>query len=151
MPKCRDVMTAQPLCCVPDETVTHAARLMKQFDVGPVLVINDHTNQRLVGILTDRDLALQVVAEGIDPNTTSVRDVMTRAPVCCRADEDVQCAIDRMAEHQIRRVPIVDDDGRVVGVVAQADVATRIHDIRSTARLVDAVSQPTMHSDSTPL
>jgi CBS domain-containing protein len=140
---CKDVMTAHPVCCTPDDSILDAAKLMKEHDIGPLVVINDHASQRLVGMLTDRDLATQVVAVGGDPKKMHVREVMTRGPICCREDEAVQSAIDRMAAHQLRRVPIVDHDGRVVGIIAQADVATRLHDRQETARLVETVSQHT--------
>jgi CBS domain-containing protein len=136
-------MTAHPLCCVPDDTVRHAASLMKENDIGPLIVINDLVSRRLEGILTDRDLAIQVVATGADANTTKVRDVMTRATVCCRQSDDIRHAVDLMEKHKIRRIPIVDDQGIVVGIIAQADIATRLRDSKETARVVETVSRAT--------
>ena len=121
-------MTARPLCCVPEDTIRHAASLMKENDVGPLVVISDLVSRRLEGIVTDRDLAIQVVATGADPNVTKVRDVMTRKAICCRQSDDIRHAVDLMEKHKIRRIPIVDDQGVVVGIIEQADIATRLRD-----------------------
>jgi CBS domain-containing protein len=137
-------MTPHPLCCVPDDTVRYAAKLMKDHDVGPLVVINDAVSRRLEGILTDRDITVQVVAEGADPNLIKVREVMTRATICCRAEDDVHHAVDLMEKHKIRRIPIVDHHGVVVGIIAQADIATRLHDPRETARVVETVSRQSL-------
>ena len=97
---------------------------MRREDVGAVPVINDEQKKQLIGIVTDRDLAIKVVAEARDPNHTLVQDVMTSTIVVCREREDLSRVIKAMEEHQIRRIPVVDEDGRVVGIISQADVAT---------------------------
>ena len=140
--KCEDVMTKKPVCCVPADTVVKAARLMKESDVGPIPVVEDGQTKRLVGIVTDRDLALKVVAEGRDPNAVKVEEVMTREPVTCRAEDDLQKAVGLMAERQLRRIPVVDEAGRVVGIIAQADVATRTEAPEKTAGVVEEISKP---------
>jgi CBS domain-containing protein len=94
-----------------------------------------------VGIVTDRDLALKVVAEGRDPKTTKVEAVMTRKVVTCRADDELQKALDTMAEHQLRRIPVVDNNNKIVGIIAQADVATRVDRPEKTAEMVKEISQ----------
>jgi len=96
---------------------------MRREDVGAVPVINDEQQRQLIGIVTDRDLAIKVVAEARDPNHTLVQDVMTSTIVVCRECEDLSSAIKAMEEHQIRRIPVVDENGRVVGIISQADVA----------------------------
>src|SRR5438105_509501 len=139
--KCKEVMTDNPVCCLPNDTVGQAARVMRREDVGPVPVINDDQSRQLIGIVTDRDLALKVVAESRDSNHTSVLDVMTSTIVVCRAGEDVSSAIRAMEEHQVRRIPVIDDEGRIVGIISQADVATRIREPKRTGEVVHEISQ----------
>jgi len=114
---------------------------MKQQDVGPVLVVNDHSEMKLAGIVTDRDIAINVVAEGRDPYSTRVDSVMSQTPVSCREDEDVSEAMKRMAEYQVRRIPVVDANGSVVGIISQADVARGGQD-SEVGELVEEISQP---------
>jgi CBS domain-containing protein len=103
MKKCSDVMTENPVCCLPTDTVSKVAQLMKAEDVGSIPVIEDEQTMKLIGIVTDRDLALQVVAPQRDAGSTQVEDVMTYEIISCRATDDVQKAVDAMAQHQLRR------------------------------------------------
>ena len=139
--KCRDLMTEDPTCCLPSDPVNKVAQLMKSENVGSVPVVKDHQTKELVGIVTDRDLALQIVAEARDASVTKVEDVMTRGVTACRADDDLQKAVDEMAERQVRRIPVVDDSNRIVGIIAQADVATRIEAPKKTAEVVEEISK----------
>jgi len=140
--KCAEVMTKDPVCCLPTDTAARAAQLMKDSDVGPIPVIENELTKKLIGIVTDRDLALKVVAEGRDPNTAKVEDVMTRALVMCRADDDQRKAIDLMAERQLRRIPVVDERWKIVGIIAQADVAIKTTVPEKTAGVVEEISKP---------
>lgn len=137
----REVMTRDPSCCIPSDTVATAAQTMRREDVGPVPVVSDHSEKRLVGILTDRDLAVRVVAEGRDPHNTRVDEVMTTNPVTCREDDDVMNVIRLMADHQIRRIPVVDSSSRLAGIVAQADIARHAEDA-PVGEMVEEISQP---------
>jgi CBS domain-containing protein len=141
MQKCNEVMTRNPVCCLPDDMVKNAAELMKSQNIGSIPVIENEQTQKLVGIVTDRDLALKIIAEERDARSTKVESVMTRKVVTCRADDDLQKALDAMAEHQLRRIPIVDNDNKVVGIIAQADVATRADQPEKTAEMVKEISQ----------
>lgn len=141
MNTCKDVMTSDLVCCSPGDTVVKAAELMKQKNIGPVLVIEDARTPNLVGIVTDRDLAMKVVAEGRDVHATRVESVMSRDLVTCRADDPLDKALDAMARHQLRRIPIVDADGYLRGIIAQADVATRLDEPAETAEVVREISQ----------
>ena len=141
MKKCNEVMTKNPVCCLPDDMVMKAAELMKSQNIGSIPVIENEQTQKLVGIVTDRDLALKIIAEGRDARSMKVESVMTREVVTCRADDDLQKALDAMAEHQLRRMPIVDNDNKVVGIIAQADVATRADQPEKTAEMVKEISQ----------
>jgi CBS domain-containing protein len=141
MKKCSEVMTKNPACCLPSEMVTSAAQLMKRENIGSIPVIDNEKTQTLVGIVTDRDLALKILAEGRDAKSTTVEAVMTRTVVTCRADDDSQKALDAMSNHQLRRIPVVDSDNRVLGIIAQADVATRVNQPEKTAEMVKDISQ----------
>src|SRR5260221_3081511 len=108
MKTCGQVMTRDPRSCLANESAQQAAQLMKREDVGSIPVVQDQQSKLLVGIVTDRDLAVNVVSEGRDPRTTRVQDVMTSHPVTCHQDEDLAQSMDAMAQHQVRRIPIVD-------------------------------------------
>ena len=144
MKKCSDVMTQDPVCCLPTDTVSKAAQLMKSEDVGSIPVIEDEQTMKLIGIVTDRDLALQVVAPERDASSTQVEDVMTYEVITCRATDDVQKAVDAMAQHQLRRMPVIDGDHRIIGIISQADVATRVERSEEIAEMVKEISQPTV-------
>lgn len=139
---CQEVMTVEPVCCVPDDRVTEVARVMRAQDVGSVPVVDDLANRRLIGMVTDRDLAIRVIAEGRDADDTSVRDVMSMNPVACQATDVYQEALRAMGEHQLRRIPVIDGDGRLAGIIAQADVATRLAEPSTTGAVVEAISEP---------
>lgn len=137
-----DIMTKDLVYSLPSDMVSDVAKLMKDEDIGPVLIVDDSNDgKKLVGIVTDRDLALKVVGEGRDPKSTRVEDVMTDRLVTCRADDDVQNAIQAMSQNQLRRIPVVDDNGQLVGIISQADVATRLNEPQSTAEVVKEISR----------
>ena len=141
MKKCNEVMTKNPLCCLPEDLVTKAAGLMKSENIGSIPVVENEQTRKLVGIVTDRDLTLKIVAEGLVAKSTKVEAVMTRKVVTCRAEDDLQKALDAMSEHQLRRIPVVDGDNKIVGIIAQADVATRVDQPQKTAEMVKEISQ----------
>jgi CBS domain-containing protein len=134
-------MSKDPVHCVPSDAVDVIARLMVTEDIGAIPVVHDLSKSLLIGIVTDRDLVVKVVAEGHDPKAVTVGEVMTQGPIACRADSNVQAALDAMAEHQLRRIPIVDENHRLVGIIAQADVAARLARPAETARVVEEISQ----------
>jgi len=139
--KCKEIMTKDPVCCLPDDEVQKAAKLMKDEDVGVIPIIEDEDTKTLLGIVTDRDLALRVVAEGRDIAVTRIKDVMTTGAVSCRPDDDLQKALDAMEENQVRRIPVVDHNQTIVGIIAQADVATRLSEPKKTAEVVEEISK----------
>jgi CBS domain-containing protein len=140
---CEQVMTKNPQCCVVTDTATRVAKIMKIEDVGAVPVCGGRGSKQLVGIVTDRDLAIQLVAEGRDAATTRVQDIMTRDPITCRMDEDLDTAISRMEANQIRRIPVVDQNGMLAGIISQADIAIRSRSAEKTAAVVAEISRPT--------
>ena len=124
--KCRDVMTENPISCLPDDKVGQVARVMRRERVGSIPVVTDDLKKELIGVISDRDLAFKVVGESRDPIRTNVYDVMASTVVACREDDEVISAILAMEEHQIRRVPVVDHFGRLVGIISDTDISVRV-------------------------
>src|SRR5215203_4271856 len=116
----REVMTSKVCSIDAEKPVAYAAKMMRDEDVGLAPIVE---GDRLVGTLTDRDIAIRVVAEGRDPESTKVRDVASTDLVTVDPQQDLDDALRLMAQHQVRRIPVIEEDGRLVGVVAQADVA----------------------------
>ena len=141
MKKCYEVMTKDPVCCLPTDTVVKAAELMKTENIGSVLVIENKQTQKLAGIVTDRDLALHIVATGLDAKSTKLEAVMTRNVVTCHAEDDLQRALNSMSDYRLRRIPIVDNNNKIVGIISQADVATRIDQPEKAYQVVREISQ----------
>jgi len=141
MKKCNEVMTKKPFCCLPDDLVSDAAELMKNEHVGSIPIIEDKQTRKLIGIVTDRDLTIRIVAEGLDAKSTKVETIMTRNVVTCSAEDDLQKAVDTMSKHQLRRIPVVDEDNKILGIIAQADVAMHFDHPKRTAAMVKEISQ----------
>jgi CBS domain-containing protein len=133
----RDLMTANPCTIGADKSVAYAAKMMRDEDVGLAPIVE---GDKLIGTLTDRDIAVRVVAEGKDPNQTTVREVASTNLVTIDPQQDLDEALRLMAKHQVRRLPVVEEDGRLVGVVAQADVA-REGDDAQTGQVVQEISE----------
>jgi CBS domain-containing protein len=136
--KVHEVMTDRPRCVSPETPVSEAAQLMESEDVGALPILED---DRLVGMVTDRDIVIRAIAAGKDPRGMPVREVSTRELVAVHADDDLSRALDIMADHQVRRLPVVDDDKRLVGIVAQADVALEAKE-KDVGEMVGAISKP---------
>jgi CBS domain-containing protein len=136
---CAEVMTPSPTACQPQHTAIEAAELMRREDCGLVPVVSE--NGKLIGVLTDRDIVLKVVAEGRDPRNTAVSEVMSTDLVTCLPQETIETVMEQMATRQVRRIPIVERDGSLVGIVAQADIATRIASPQETGQVVQAISE----------
>ena len=140
--KAREIMTANPRTVTPDTNLPEVARLMQSEDVGIVPVVDAGGSRQLVGVVTDRDIALRVVGEGRDPNSVRVSDVMSTNVRTCREDDSVDDVMDVMGKEQVRRVPIVDERGSLVGIVAQADVVLQASSDKKAERTVEKISQP---------
>jgi CBS domain-containing protein len=133
----KDTMTSNPCSIDADKPVSYAAKMMRDEDVGLAPIVE---GDRLIGTLTDRDIATRVVAEGRDPESTTVREVASQDVVTIDPQQGLHEALRLMAEHQVRRLPVVEEDGRLVGVVAQADVAQQA-DPAQTGRMVEEISE----------
>jgi CBS domain-containing protein len=114
---------------------------MKKEDVGSVPVVETLSSRRLVGIVTDRDLVTKVVAGGLAVDRATARDAMTFNPATCKEDDDIGLAMRLMGQRQVRRMPVVDTDGRVTGIISQADVATRMSSDCETGQMVESISE----------
>src|SRR3954471_6229009 len=134
----RDLMSSNPCSIDADQPVAYAAKMMRDEDVGLAPIVE---GDRLVGTVTDRDIAIRVVAEGKDPESTKVMEIASTDLVTVDPQQELDEALRLMAQHQVRRLPVVEEDGRLVGVVAQADVARESDDAR-TGELVEEISQP---------
>ena len=137
---CNEVMTPAPVTCRPEDTIVDVARLMRSYDVGSLPVVTDES-QVLVGVITDRDIAIRVVGEGRNPAQAKVSEAMSTDVVSCATTDLYQEALQTMGAHQLRRMPVVDAQRRVVGIIAQADIATRIAQPTTTGALVEAISK----------
>lgn len=134
-----DAMTGDPRSVELETPVAEAAKILRDEDVGSLPVVRDG---RVSGMVTDRDLAIRVLAEGRDPGSTRVADVVSGDPVTVRPNEDLDEALRLMARHQVRRLPVVEDGDRLVGILAQADVALTGDDERA-GEVLEEISRPT--------
>jgi CBS domain-containing protein len=135
----REVMTCNVECIRPDATLKEAAERMRQLDIGPLPVCG---NDRLVGMLTDRDIVIRVIAEGRDPTTTQVSDAMSPGVFYCFEDQDVSEAAEMMREKQIRRLLVLNRDKRLVGIVSLGDLAVDTHDDQMAGHALEGISEP---------
>ena len=122
----RDLMSKRVVVCTPSDSAERAAILMKKHGVGAIPVVLENVDPLLEGIITDRDLCCGVVAQAMKADAISVRDLMTRVPVTCEAEDTVEFCEDLMQENQVRRIPVVDESGRCIGIVAQSDLALHV-------------------------
>lgn len=136
-----DIMTENPETVTPEATLADAARKMRDLNVGIIPVVESEQNRRLRGVITDRDIAIRAVAEGRDATQTRVSDVMTTSVETCNKNDSVQNVLQLMEREQVRRVPITDREGRLVGIVAQADVATDIDSDTGSRRVADTLER----------
>lgn len=138
--KVRDVMTPRPACCRRETTVQEAARAMLTHDCGSLPVIDADHSDRVIGVVTDRDIAIRAVAAGRDPATMRVEEIMSHPVAVIEDSANLEECVKTLEKNQVRRAPVVDQTGKVIGVVSQADIA-RVGDERHVAELVKEVSQ----------
>ena len=143
--QCRDIMTKDPACCCLSDVLATAARIMRDQDIGILPVVEEMENKKLAGLLTDRDIVVRGISKGLDPNTAKVEQIVTRTVVACSPEDDIHRSVQAMEVHQLRRIPIVDNAGRVVGIIGQADIALRLRDAGKTAEVLQEISKPPVH------
>lgn len=137
--KARDIMTSNPRVVTASDSISRAAEIMREADVGVVPVVEDSGSMRLAGLVTDRDIAVRIVAEGRDGNV-NVREVMSSGLKTVGPDDDVNRVTELMKSEQVRRIPVCEGD-RLVGIIAQADVAREGRDSK-TGDVVEKISEP---------
>ena len=140
--KAQEIMSRNPTCVTPETPLAEAARLMKQEDIGVVPVVESESSKRLVGLITDRDIAIRAVAEGRDGKTTSVGHVMTSEVRSASPDDSVDDVMSLMGREQVRRIPIVDERGSLVGIISQADIVLEAKDDKQAEKTVERISEP---------
>jgi len=136
--KVRDVMTDRPHCVTPETPVSQAAELMASEDIGALPVLE---NDEIAGVVTDRDIVVRAVAKGKDPRGMPVREVSTREVITVGKEQDLSDALQLMATHRVRRLPVVNEENRLVGVVAQADIALIARE-KTVGEVVGQISTP---------
>jgi CBS domain-containing protein len=134
----KDLMTPDPQCCTAEQTLNDVAKMMVECNCGEIPVVDAH--KKLVGVVTDRDIVCRVVAAGKNPSAVTAQDAMTHPVVSVALESSLDAVLARMEEHQIRRVPVVDAEGLICGIVSQADVARKAEE-QETGELVRAVSR----------
>jgi CBS domain-containing protein len=134
-----EAMTPDVVTVAPDASLTSAARLMRESDIGPLPVCEQ---RRIVGMLTDRDITVRAIAEGRDPNTTRVDEVMTPEVICCMEADDIERAAQLMQSSQLRRLLVVDGEGRLAGIVSLGDLALQTGDDALSGQTLERVSEP---------
>ncbi len=139
--KVREIMTQEPMCCIPEDSAQQVAKMLLEHNIGSMPVVLDQQSHKLVGIITDRDLCCSIVAQGLDPKTTTIARFITTTPTSCRDGENVEKCEKAMQEHQVRRIPVVDGEGRCIGIVSQADLALKDKP-EKVAKTVAEISKP---------
>ena len=140
----REVMSSNPVCCLPEDTAQQVALMMCDHNIGSIPVVVDQQTRKLVGMITDRDLCCSVIAAGLDPRTTSIKQFVSAQLVTCREGENVDKCEKAMQQHQVRRIPIVDGQDCVIGIVSQADLALkdRPEKVSQTVKAISDNKQP---------
>jgi CBS domain-containing protein len=147
--KIHEMMTSQVRCVKPAASIAEVAADLKRLNVGALPVCED--DGELLGIITDRDIVIGCVAAGLNPRTTQVREHMTCYPITVRSDDDVSTAFRLMAHEQIHRLPVIDQEGKIAGMVSLGDCAVSCSDDQAVAELLRHLSVPVRSVQPTPL
>jgi len=141
--KCAEIMTLNPRMCVPDDDVHTVVAIMWDCDCGSVLVVNDMESMELVGIITDRDIAMHVVRHAFShPAQVKVASCMSSPAVTCHPEDLLETAVELMTENRIRRIPVIDENGTCVGIISQADLVSRASGMESIITALQQISTP---------
>lgn len=135
--KARHIMTPDPVCCLPTDTAQTAAAILRDRRIGAVPVVQDHESRKLIGVVTDRDLCCAVVACNLEGKGILVKQVLTRNPVRCNSEDDLDACIALIERYHVRRLPVVDGKGRCVGIISLTDLAHKAHPHMVSKALVE--------------
>jgi CBS domain-containing protein len=136
----KDIMTENPACCTADTNLQDVAKMMLDNYCGAIPVVESNNNRRPIGVVTDRDITVRTVAQGDNPLNMTAKSVMTKNVITAAPDMSVDDCVDLMEEHQVRRIPVIDENGDCIGMVAQADIAVKA-DKSDAEDLVEEVSK----------
>lgn len=140
----REIMTEQPVCCLPSDSVMVVARTMRDNNLGLLPVVESQESKRLIGVVSDRDIVCRLVADGANCTTALAQQVMTVGKLwTVNPDDDVDDVIELMEEGQVRRIPVVDEHNRIQGIIATADIALELDDAEEIAEVIGEISEPT--------
>jgi len=139
--KVKEVMSSNPICCMPGDTAEKVAKTLREHDIGSIPMVVDQQTRKLIGIITDRDLCCGIVAGGLDPKRTPIEKFVSTNPVSCRDGENLDHCERAMQEHKVRRIPVVDGEGAVIGIVAQADLVLK-ESPEKASKTIAAISRP---------
>jgi CBS domain-containing protein len=145
MKQAKDIMTTNPACCSPEDSVEEAAQMMVKHDCGEIPVVESKDNPKPIGVITDRDVACRVVATGKSPRQTRVREAMSSPPVTVKPETSIEECCRLLEKNQIRRVPVVDQTGLCCGMLSQADIV-KAASTKQTAEVLKQVSEPSQHA-----
>ena len=137
---CKDIMSQNLVVATIGDNAVEIAQKMRSADVGSIPIVESLESKTLLGVVTDRDLVLRVLADELEPSTSMAQSIMTENPVTCDFHTPVETAMQLMSHHQVRRIPVIDEDGRLLGIIAQADIARHL-DTLSTGQVVENISQ----------
>jgi len=141
--KCADIMTLNPKMCVPENEVAVAINIMWDYDCGSVPVVKDIESKELVGMVTDRDIAISVVKHfNTHPSQIKVSNCMASLVFACQQDDPIETAIELMSENLIRRIPVVDENGCCMGIISQSDLLLNAGDIAPVVTMLQRISTP---------
>lgn len=143
----KDLCTTDVVCCAPELRVPDAARLMRQKHVGDLVVVNDPDDQTPIGIVTDRDIVVEVLGKGLDPHTLTVRDIMRGPTVIARDSDDAAQAMERMKTHGVRRMPVMAEDRKLIGIVTLDDLLRQL--AADANALVEIIAREQSHEHRT--
>jgi CBS domain-containing protein len=143
----KQIMTKDPICCIPQDTALDAAWLLKKYGVGALPVVTGQTTRRLVGMVTDRDLCLDVLSRNSEPYHVTVARSMTRHPVACYPEDSLETCAEMMTKYHVRRVPVVNESGACVGIVTVTDLA-KCMDSTLLQTTIQGISEPTLLTEA---
>lgn len=138
--KCKDIMTKHIKSCKTNDNARDAAKLMKELDCGVIPIVND--KEELLGIVTDRDIAIHIVSEGKDANKVKLKECMTTPVITCKSDDNIDDAINTMKNKKIRRIPVVDKNNKLQGIISLGDIAVLAHEEHETFEALEKISEP---------
>lgn len=146
-----EIMTREPSVCLERTSVEECARLMRECDCGEIPVVNNINELRVIGVVTDRDIVVRLIAEGKNPLSCTVEECCTKPAITVSEKTSVDSCLMTMENHQVRRLPVVDSFGRCIGIVSQADLARSAIPAKETGKLVRKVSAPNRAPEPSPI